>query len=85
MTVTIGGLGVGSALSSTVFVNQDAVWAQAQIVSGCLLIFMVVRYGILRFRRNLYNNVSAAKTSIDAERSFINCLIVSNISFFPLL
>lgn len=58
VSILIGSLGVASALSNTVFVNQDTVWAQAQILSGCLLIYMVLRYGVLRFRRNLYNDVS---------------------------
>ena len=53
----ISGLGVGSALNSDMFANQDAVWGQALIVSGCFLLFMVIRYGVLKFRRDLYNEV----------------------------
>lgn len=51
-------IGLASALSNEVFANQDAVWSQGLIVSGCLLIFLVVRYGILKFRRDVVNNVS---------------------------
>ena len=53
-----GLMGLGSALDNEIFVNQDAVWAQALIVSGCLLLFLVIRYGILKFRIRLYNSVS---------------------------
>ena len=50
-------IGLASALDINIFVNQDAVWAHALIVSGCFLIFLVARYGALKFRRVLYNEV----------------------------
>ena len=50
-------IGLASALDINIFVNQDAVWAHALIVSGCFLIFLVARYGVLKFRRVLYNDV----------------------------
>ncbi len=53
-----GSMGLVSALSNDVFVNQDAAWAQALILCGCLFLFLVIRYGILKFRRELYNDVS---------------------------
>ena len=49
-------LGVASAIDNTILINQDTVWAYAQILSGCLLLFLVFRYGVLRFRENLYNS-----------------------------
>lgn len=49
-------LGVASAVDNTILVNQDTVWAYAQIMSGCLLLFIVFRYGVLKFRQNLYND-----------------------------
>jgi NSS family neurotransmitter:Na+ symporter len=51
-------LGLASALSNEVFTNQDAVWSQGLIVSGCMLIFLVIRFGIFKFRRDVVNNVS---------------------------
>ena len=51
-------VGLASALDSDVFVNQDAVWSQALILSGCILIFLVIYFGIRKFRRDLFNSVS---------------------------
>ena len=50
-------IGLGSALNVDIFVNQDAVWAHALIIGGCFLFFLVFRYGVLKFRRVLYNEV----------------------------
>ena len=47
-------LGTASAVDATILVNQDAVWAYAMILSGCFLLFLVWRYGVLKFRKNLY-------------------------------
>ena len=57
ITVSIGMflLGTASATNIKVLVNQDSVWAYAAILSGCLLTFMVLRYGVLSFREKLYN------------------------------
>ena len=55
--VLSGTMGLASALDNEIFVNQDAVWAQALIASGCMLLFLVIRYGILKFRSRLYNSV----------------------------
>ena len=48
-------LGCGSALDSNILVNQDTVWSYALVLSGCFMIFIVLRYGVMRFRRKLYN------------------------------
>ena len=49
-------LGTASAVDATILVNQDAVWAYAMILSGCFLLFLVLRYGVIKFRKTLYNN-----------------------------
>lgn len=49
-------LGTGSALDVQVLVNQDTVWAYSLIVSGLFLLFMAIRYGPIKFRRDLYTN-----------------------------
>ena len=49
-------LGTASAVDATILVNQDAVWAYAMILSGCFLLFLVLRYGVLKFRKKLYND-----------------------------
>ncbi len=54
--VAMFSLGVASAVDTKVLVNQDSVWAYAMILSGVFLLFLVMRYGPLKFRRNLYNN-----------------------------
>ena len=48
-------LGTVSATNYDVLVNQDNVWAYALILSGCFMVFLVIRVGILKFRRELYN------------------------------
>ena len=50
-------VGLASAMDLDVLVNQDGVWAYGMIISGCILVFLVWRYGILRFRKKLYNEV----------------------------
>ncbi len=49
-------LGVVSAVDTKILVNQDSVWAYAMILSGVFLLYLVIRYGPLRFRRDLYND-----------------------------
>lgn len=49
-------VGTASALDSSVLVNQDTVWGYALILSGCFMLFMVIRYGPLKFRRDLFTN-----------------------------
>ena len=57
-------IGLASALDVSIFVNQDAVWAHALILSGCFLIFLVIRYNPLKFRKNIYNNVRGATCTL---------------------
>jgi len=54
--VVMFSIGLASAFDVNILVNQDGVWAYAMILSGCLLLFMVIRYGPLRFRRTLFND-----------------------------
>ena len=49
-------LGMASALDANVLVNQDSVWAYALVLSGCMMVFVVLRHGVLRFRREVFNN-----------------------------
>ena len=48
-------LGLPSALSPTIFLNQDWVWGIGLIVSGGFFAFAVVRFGVERFRRLCLN------------------------------
>jgi NSS family neurotransmitter:Na+ symporter len=47
--------GVPSALSETVFRNQDFVWSVALMLSGLFFAIVVHRYGVARFRAELVN------------------------------
>lgn len=56
MVGTFGfGLGIPSALSMTVFDNQDWVWGVGLMVSGLFFAFAAIRYGVTRFREELIN------------------------------
>lgn len=58
LCITIGMclvLGTPSALSDTVFDNQDYVWGVGLILSGLFLAFLVVRYGIGKFCNEFLN------------------------------
>jgi len=48
-------LGTPSALSNTVFDNQDYVWGVGLILSGLFFAFLVFRYGIDRFCSDILN------------------------------
>lgn len=48
-------LGTISAVDANVLVNQDSVWAYALVLSGCMMVFVVLRHGVFKFRRELYN------------------------------
>ncbi|HUE77157.1 MAG TPA: sodium-dependent transporter [Longimicrobiales bacterium] len=52
-------LGVPSALSMTVFDNQDWVWGVGLMVSGLFFAVAVLRYGVTRFREELINHENA--------------------------
>ncbi len=55
---TVGFLmGLPSALSLTIFANQDFVWGVGLMVSGAFISFGVIRYGSYRFRNELVNGV----------------------------
>lgn len=49
-------LGCASALDEDVLVNQDSTWGYALILSGCFLIVMVLYYGPLKYRKDLFLN-----------------------------
>lgn len=49
-------LGTASALDTNVLINQDSVWAYALVLSGCFMLLIVLRYGPLKFRRDLFTD-----------------------------
>ncbi|HEX9880735.1 MAG TPA: sodium-dependent transporter, partial [Candidatus Binatia bacterium] len=49
------GMGIPSALSPSFFLNQDWVWGVGLIVSGALMSFAVLRFGVCRFRESYIN------------------------------
>jgi NSS family neurotransmitter:Na+ symporter len=55
MGVAVYVLGLPSALSQTVFLNQDFVWSVGLMLSGLFFALAVLRYGVSRFRRELIN------------------------------
>lgn len=52
-------LGIPSALSEQVFLNQDFIWGVALMVSGLFFAFAVLRYGARAFRERLINTADA--------------------------
>jgi neurotransmitter:Na+ symporter, NSS family len=48
-------LGVPSALSQDVFLNQDFVWGVALMISGLFFAIAALRFGVRRFRETLIN------------------------------
>jgi NSS family neurotransmitter:Na+ symporter len=48
--------GIPSALSQAVFSNQDFVWSVGLMLSGVFFAFVVLRYGVGKFRREFLNN-----------------------------
>ncbi|PIK48287.1 putative sodium- and chloride-dependent glycine transporter 2 [Apostichopus japonicus] len=51
-------LGLGSALNLNFLENQDFVWGFALLISGLMLLYLVIRYGVRNYRQTLYNNYS---------------------------
>jgi NSS family neurotransmitter:Na+ symporter len=49
-------LGIPSALSQEVFLNQDFVWGVGLMVSGLFFALAVLRFGVSRFRTTLINH-----------------------------
>jgi NSS family neurotransmitter:Na+ symporter len=56
-------LGIPSALSATVFGNQDFVWGLGLMISGAFIAYIAIRYGVGRFRTELINADSEGLTS----------------------
>lgn len=49
-------LGIPSALSQDIFLNQDFVWGVGLMVSGLFFAWAVLKYGVRRFRETLINH-----------------------------
>ena len=47
--------GLGSSLNIHFLVNQDFVWGSAIVISGSLILFLVIRFGVSKFRREVVN------------------------------
>src|SRR5690606_17235637 len=57
MILVVGfALGVPSALSEDVFLNQDFVWGVGLMVSGLFFALGVLKFGVKRFRETLINH-----------------------------
>lgn len=48
-------LGIPSAVNLNIFANQDFVWGLALMISGALIAFVAIKYGVTDFRINLIN------------------------------
>jgi neurotransmitter:Na+ symporter, NSS family len=56
-------LGAPSAVNLTFFANQDFVWGLGLMISGALIAFVVLKYGLIDFREKLINtNLSGLQT-----------------------
>lgn len=53
-------LGVPSALSQDIFLNQDFVWGVGLMVSGLFFALAVLRFGVSRFRATLINHAHSS-------------------------
>ncbi|SMO38205.1 sodium-dependent transporter [Gracilimonas mengyeensis] len=56
------GFGIPSALNLTFFANQDFVWGVGLMVSGALISYAVIKYGIGKFRSELINTEERSAT-----------------------
>jgi NSS family neurotransmitter:Na+ symporter len=59
LTTIVGGL--PSAVSQTVFENQDWVWGLGLMISGLFVALAAIRYGIQRFRETLVNGEASGE------------------------
>jgi NSS family neurotransmitter:Na+ symporter len=58
-------LGIPSAMSLTVFANQDFVWGVGLMVSGAFISYAVISYGVTKFRNEMVNT-NERSTSLGA-------------------
>ncbi|CAK8691103.1 putative sodium-dependent transporter YocR [Clavelina lepadiformis] len=49
-------LGLGSSLNVHFLVNQDFVWGSAIVLSGSMILYLVLGFGVSKFRRDIINN-----------------------------
>nr|XP_039265522.1 uncharacterized sodium-dependent transporter YocR-like [Styela clava] len=48
-------LGLGSSLNINFLVNQDYVWGSAILISGGMFVFLMMRFGVSKFREEVVN------------------------------
>ncbi len=51
-------LGIPSALKPSFFNNQDTVWGIGLIINGLIIALSVIKYGLIKFKKKVINNVS---------------------------
>ncbi|XP_071491876.1 uncharacterized sodium-dependent transporter YocR-like [Diadema antillarum] len=51
-------LGIGSAINLNFLINQDFVWGFGLLISGLMFLYMVIRFGVRKFRRLMFNEYS---------------------------
>lgn len=52
------GIGAMSAVNVNILTNQDFVWAFGLLINGLMLQYLVIRYGISKFRNDVFNYYS---------------------------
>lgn len=50
------GVGVMSATNIDILTNQDFVWAFALLINGLMLQYLVIKYGLEKFRQHMFND-----------------------------
>ncbi|MEX0609798.1 MAG: sodium-dependent transporter [Balneolaceae bacterium] len=56
------GFGLPSAMNLTFFANQDFVWGVGLMVSGALISYAVIKFGVSKFRHELVNGDDSSTT-----------------------
>jgi len=71
--------GIPSALNLKIFNNQDWVWGVGLLISGFFFIFFVLKYGIVRFRKEMLDY--PVENIILNNRTIISLFLVMVIEF----
>ncbi|OWF38829.1 uncharacterized protein LOC110465744 [Mizuhopecten yessoensis] len=78
------GVGVMSAVDINILTNQDFVWAFALLINGLMLQFLVVKYGLNKFRLDMFNNYGTDDWKLPSFWKWI-VLIIAPIEAFVIL